>query len=128
MPAGQQETVVLRRIEIAPRHRLGERAIMLELAVELDRLVLRAELPEQHAVEQPLIARGRRAAVFGREHDFVAGLDEQLPRHRDLGGVEVRVGQREQHTHPTMLANAGCYGKSARDRTSYLASSTNNPG
>jgi hypothetical protein len=75
-----------------------------ELAVEIDGLVPGPELAEDHAGEQARITARCRQTALGGEDDLVAGLGEQAPRHGDLGGVEVGVGQRQQHLHRNSLA------------------------
>jgi hypothetical protein len=45
-----------------------------------------------------------RTRLLGREHDVVPGVAQQPPRHRDLGHVEVNVGQRDQYAHQIIIA------------------------
>lgn len=57
-------------------------------------VLLRAQLTEHHPGEQEGIGGGHGAALGG-EHDLDARGAQQVPRHRDLGRVEVEVGERE---------------------------------
>ena len=83
-------------LDVGPRERRAELLVGLHLRVERLGFGGRAELSEDHAVEQALVGRGRGAAVLGRESHDVAEARQQPPRHRDLGHVEVVVGQRDQ--------------------------------
>ena len=61
--------------------------------------MLRAELAKEDTVEQPGIALGSPAPSLRRKDELVAAVGEQPPGHRDLGRVEVTVGQWNQDAH-----------------------------
>ena len=89
----QDQTVELGGSDVGPCKWRVELLVRLHLRVERPCFCGRAELPEDHAVEQALIGGGRGAAVLGRESHDVADARQQPPRHRHLGHVEVVVGE-----------------------------------
>ncbi len=91
--AGEEHGVVRRGIDVGPAHRLEERRGLRHGAIEPDGLGSGAQLTEHDAGDEPRIARRCRASLGG-EHHPMAGLGQELPRHRDLGDVEVAVRQR----------------------------------
>ena len=50
-------------------------------------------------MKQPLVALRRVPAVLGGEHHLVAAIAQEPPRDRDLGRVEVAIGQGHEHAH-----------------------------
>ena len=95
--AGQDQAVERVGLDVRPRDRRAELRVGLQLRVELLWFSGRAELPEDHAVEQPRVGGRRGATVLRRESNDMAGARQQPPRHRDLGDVEVAVGQGDQN-------------------------------
>jgi hypothetical protein len=98
-PPGRILPVVARDVDRTPRHRRAELGRRDHLGVERLRLGLGAELPEQNAREQQRVRRGRLPSPLGRERHPVPGAREQLPRHGDLGHVEVAIGERDEDVH-----------------------------
>ena len=64
-------------------------------------------LPEDHAVEQPRVARAARSPPRSVANTTSwPGVAQQPPRHRDLGHVEVAVGQRHPERAVVSLRGA----------------------
>ena len=104
MSSRQDQTIELVGFDVRPRKRRAELLAALHLRVEGLWFGGRAELPEDHAVEQPRVGRRCGAAALGGEPYAMAGARQQPPRHRHLRDVEVPVGHGDQigGDHPTL--------------------------
>jgi hypothetical protein len=93
---GEEQRVEVSDLAAPPGHRRGELRRLLELAVERHRLGTRAQLAEHHPGQEQRIAR-RTGAGLGGEHHAMAGFDQELPWHGDLGDIEVAIRKRNEH-------------------------------
>ena len=97
--AGQEQAVEIGRLDLPPRERVAKCRVLGQLLIEEDRLRLGAELAEEDAVEQLRVALRSTPTALGREDDLVAAVGEQPPGHRDLGRVEIAIGQGDEDAH-----------------------------
>jgi hypothetical protein len=102
--SGQDQPIELIGYDLGPRKWRPKRCVRLHVGIKVLGFGGRAELPEDHAVEQPLIGAGCGAALLGGEAHHMAKPCQQPPRHRHLGHVKVVVRYWDQNggDHPTL--------------------------
>ena len=93
----QDQPIELVGLDVRPRNRRAELLIGLHLCVESLWFGGRAELSEDHAVEQPLVGPRLYAATLSCESHDMASACQEPPRHGDLGDVEVTVRHGDQN-------------------------------
>jgi hypothetical protein len=98
MSTRQDQAVELVGLDVRPRERRPELLIGLQLCIERLWFGRRAELSEDHAVEQPLVGARRDGAALGCEPHHVASASKKPPRHGDLGDVEVTIRHGDQNS------------------------------
>jgi hypothetical protein len=96
VPARKEQTVKLGRLDSTPGDWIAKRSVLSQLLIEGDRLGLGAELAEEDTAEELGVTSWSASAPLRRENDFVAAVGEQPPRDRDLGRVEIAIGQWDQ--------------------------------
>jgi hypothetical protein len=121
VPAGQQQAVEGGWVQRLPRLSAGELRGLGQLGVEPLGLGCSAQLPEDHPGQEPGIGGRHRAGPLGGEGDLVPRIAQHPPRHRHLGHVEIPVGERNQHTHPAIIAQTPPREPASPDPTPYSA-------
>jgi hypothetical protein len=99
VPTRENQPVVVLRTQIRPAHGRPELPGLGQPPIELLRLRLSPQPPEDHPAQQPRIRRQHSAFPLPGEHHLMPGIREHMPRNGHLGHIEIVIRQRHQNPH-----------------------------